>query len=240
MTVKAALAGSTIDEDDESEFLTTIRAHLSETSKSVVDRLAAVKDVYVECGRDTLLDVTFKTFVEFMLATRNGRRDDGRILFVTGESGAGKSAAVRRMLSSHPALQPIQVSFGFVRPVVSVSLSGPSTLRLVGEQIMAAARGYETVRKMRQGEIWKEMPADLRHRRVLIVHIDEPQHLMKDTETNLDRRNLANALKGVMNYAQWPVSFVLSGLPIVDEIARLDEQFERRNFRPTAERAHAG
>ncbi len=51
---------------------------------------------------------------------------------------------------------------------------------------------------------------------------------MKDTETNLDRKNLANALKGVMNYAQWPVSFVLSGLPIIDRIAGLDEQFERR------------
>ncbi len=228
MTEKTAPARSTIDEDDESEFLTTIRARLPETSKTVLDRLAAVKDAYVECGRDALLDQAIVTFVEFMLATRNGRRDDGRILFVTGESGAGKSAAVQRMLSHHPALQPIQASFGVVRPVVSVSLSGPSTLRLVGEQIMAAARGYETAKKMQQGEIWKEMPAELRHRRVLIVHIDEPQHLLKDTETNLDRKNLANALKGVMNHAPWPVSFVLSGLPIVDQIARLDEQFERR------------
>ena len=93
---------------------------------------------------------------------------------------------------------------------------------------MAAARGFEAVKKMRQGEVWKEMPLELRRRKVLIVHIDEPQHLLKETETNLDRLNLANALKGIMNDAPWPVSFVLSGLPIVDEIARLDEQFERR------------
>ena len=133
MTAETAPARSTIDEDDESGFLTTIRARLPESSKAVLDRLAAVKGVYVECGRDALLADTLETFIEFMLATRNGLRDDGRILFVTGESGAGKSAAVRRMFAHHSALQPIQASFGVIQPVISVSLSGPSTLRLVGE-----------------------------------------------------------------------------------------------------------
>jgi hypothetical protein len=219
-----------VDVSGDDEFLATVHGRLPEASRSVVERLEAVKSVYVECGRDDLLDDHLKTFVEFMLAKRSGRRDDGRIFFVTEESGAGKTKAVERMLSRHPSLQPIQASFGLVDPVVSVSLAGPTTLRLVGEQIMRAARGFATTKKTQQGEIWNALPLELRHRKVLLVHIDEPQHLLKDTETNLDRKDLAKALKGVMNYPDWPVSFVLSGLPVTDKIAELDEQFERRGM----------
>ena len=187
-----------------------------------------MKKVYVECGRDTLLDDHLKTFVENMFAKRDGGRDDGRIFFVTGESGAGKSVAVKRMLTRHPALQPIQTSYGVIRLVVSVSLRGPTTLRLVGDQIMSVARGFTSPKKLSQSDVWDEMPLELRHRKVLLVHIDEPQHLLKEFDSGINRENLANALKGVMNYVEWPVSFVLSGLPITDRIAKLDEQFERR------------
>ncbi|MBC3640907.1 hypothetical protein H8J56_27525, partial [Klebsiella sp. Kps] len=42
--------------------------------------------------------------------------------------------------------------------------------------------------------------------------------------------SLADALKGAMEDPTWPVSFIVSGLPMVTELARLDEQFERRNM----------
>lgn len=215
-----------LGDDDEKQFLKEIYNRLPADSRKVVDRLAAVKSKYVESKRDIILEKLLNKFVGFLLAERNKRRDDGRILFITGESGAGKSSAVQRMLSRHPALQPMARSYGVINPVVSISLSGHVTQRLLGEQIMAAARGYKTTKRMERGEVWDNLPAELRLRKVLIIHIDEPQQLLEDT--NFNREDLAKALKGVMNSPEWPVSFILSGLPNTDTIATMDEQFERR------------
>lgn len=215
------------DEDDDA-FLDLIAGRLTESQRNEMELLEKVKAVYVPCGRDKVIEEMLNDFVVSMLAKKDNRRDDGRIFFITGESGAGKTSLIARALSRNPALQPQVRSFGEVRPVASVSLSGGAvTLKMVGHQI-AQSVGYPLKTTVGQSELWHRLPEILHQRRILIVHIDETQHVLRRTESDLERKNLAKSIKGLANYSNWPVSFILSGTPETTEIARLDEQFERR------------
>ena len=123
------------------DFLDTISGRLSENEQHVKNVLERAKSVYVPCGRDQVAKEVLSRFVTMMLAKKNRRRDDGRILFVTGESGAGKTTLVDRMLEENPTLAPIQKSYGTIEPVISLTLMGPSTLKFLGLNILQAA-GY--------------------------------------------------------------------------------------------------
>jgi hypothetical protein len=209
------------------DFLDTISNRLTDKEKRVKNVLERAKSVYVPCGRDQVAKKVFSRFVTMMLAKKAGRRDDGRVLFVTGESGAGKTTLVDRLLSENTALSPIQTSYGIINPVISLTLMGPSTLKFLGLNMLQQA-GYKITRKYEQGEVWDILPEQLHLRKVLVVHLDETQHLLKLTESDRERDAVRKALKGVMNYKPWPVSFLMSGLPGITSLAKLDEQIERR------------
>lgn len=218
-----------IEPDDfgDEDFLASIKAKLSPERQVAVDTLSKVKSVYVTCGRDRLLADQFGRFFELMLATRGEQRDDGRAFFVTGESGAGKSRAVAHLLQNFSPLAPQHKSFGTIKPVVTVSLRGPCTLAMLGRRILKVA-GYPVRQDMEQGKLWDMLPEQLHHRKVLVVHLDETQHMIRQTEKDSERKDLAKAFKSVMNYEPWPVSFIMSGMPQTTELSRLDEQIERR------------
>jgi hypothetical protein len=225
---RAAAARAVSDSDE--AFFQAIRARMPESSRRVIDRLQRVKSVYVDCGRDKLLRMAFDRFLESFLATRNGRRDEASVFFLTGASGAGKSEAVAHVLHNHPALQPMATSFGAILPHVSVKLSGFTLPRLAAGRIIAAA-GYPIRHDTKRGEVWDTMAARLKARRTFLVHVDETQHLIKQNASQNDREDLANAIKGVSIDKDWPVAFWLTGLPSVTELPLSDEQFERRgNF----------
>lgn len=210
------------------DFLSIVGNRLSPEEQRVKDILEQVKDVYVPCGRDRLAADIFSRFMTSILAKRNGRRDDGRALFLTGESGAGKTSVVRRMIEGNPTLAPIPMSYGLVTPMISITLMGPSTLKYLGLNILRKA-GYEIKRKYEQGEVWDLLPEQLHLRKILIIHIDETQHMLKLAQSDRERENLAKAFKGVMNYDAWPVSFIMSGMPETVNLSRLDEQIERQS-----------
>ena len=215
------------DEDD--AFLRMVAERMPPKQREVSHRLGLVKSVYVECNRDKVLASALDDFMSLLMAKVDGRRDDGRAFFVTGESGAGKSRATRRMLANNRLLQPYEKSYGTINPVVSVTLDGPCTLKLLGRKIVRGA-GYPLRQKLEQGELWDMLPEQLRLRRILVVHIDETQHMLRHTKTDKERLDVAKAFKGVMNNPDWPVSFVMSGMPETTEMARLDEQIERRQM----------
>lgn len=214
--------------EDDDAYLESISALMSPEFNAIKPRLERVKSVYVSSRRDKFLAKQLRRLLEHALTKKNGRRDDGRVLFITGESGAGKTRAIENLFSVEPALQPKNTSIGTIHPVISITLSGPGTLKTLAVDILRAA-GYDASHNRQQNELWDLLPAQLRHRKVLLIHIDETQHMLKQTEADRERKNLANALKGLMNAPDWPVSFIMSGLPRTTELASLDEQFERRS-----------
>jgi hypothetical protein len=216
------------DDFSDEEYLAELAGRLSEDDRYVLEVLERAKRVYVECGRDIVARKSFGGFVTDMLAKRDGRRDDGRIFVVTGESGAGKTSISKRIIAQHEVFKPIKRTFGTIYPTVYYSLMGPATLKFLGLAILKAI-GYEITRNLDQGEVWHILPGQLHLRKVMLIHLDETQHLVNLTKADYDREQLRKALKGVMNYDAWPVSFVMSGMPEITKITKMDEQFERRH-----------
>lgn len=201
-----------------------MRAKLPERDRRILERLDILEAVYVECGRDTVLRDAFGMFMRKMLTRKLQRRKHANVFFLTGPSGAGKTEAVERLLREYSALEPENTSYGTVRRYVSISLTGYVISRIVAQNIMAAAG--PPLGKKGQGDAWNQLSNVLMRRGVSLVHIDETQHIVKDSQAaNVE---LANAIKGVSNSPTWPVAFVLSGLPKILDLPFDDEQFERR------------
>lgn len=203
---------------------------MSEADRRVVEGLRLISDVYVECGRDEALLTGFNRVLQRFVATRHLPRREADCFFLVGESGAGKSRAIERMLRDHPSLQPVMTSSGPAPRYVSIKLRGYTHPRLVGRQIIRAA-GYGMDAKKGRGEVWDEMSGHLNAQGVCLVHIDEAQHLLTKNASQKERDDLGNAIKGVSIDTEWPVIFVFSGLPEVLELPVGDNQVERRgNF----------
>lgn len=228
MNELSKVAGGVADDQlDPEAFLRGMRAQMSPSSQRTMEALERVKNVYVASGRDLVVAKQFERFMEWILAERNGRREAGRIFFVTGASRAGKTEIVRRMIKNESSLREKQTGFGVIRPCVSISLKGFTHPRIVARNILSAA-GYPIRHDTARGEIWDGLATRLKSRFVTLVHIDETQHMIRKNPNAAEREALADAIKGLTNDEDWPVSLILSGLPRTAEIAKLDEQFEGR------------
>ncbi|WP_060576986.1 ATP-binding protein [Aurantimonas coralicida] len=225
-TVVRSEPATTHLEESSDDFLDMIRGRFSETDQHTMRRLDAVKAEYVASGKDRRVTEAITMFLRHVLSRKTGERQEGGALIFSGESGVGKSSSIARALSRLPQVAPVQTSFGEVRPFVSIRLQGPTTLKLVGKRILDQA-GYPFRRNIDQGDLWDMLPEQLHHRRIFLVHIDEVQHIIRETAKEKARKDLADAIKDVMNYEPWPISFILSGMPIAAKLAR-DEQIERR------------
>lgn len=216
-----------LDDTQEDDFLTLMRSRMPDKHQAARDVLDSVNAIYVESPRDKVLRNSFDRFLTYVMASqRHGRRGKGNAFFITGQSGAGKTDIVENLLVKHPVMQPAAVGVSMVRPWVQVSLQGPATLGVLGRQILSAS-GYDVKPTMRENTVWELLPGQLQRAKILLVHIDETQHLMsKGAATD----KVSSALKGLMNNKAWPVSFILSGTPKVNELKLQDDQTERRNF----------
>jgi len=210
------------------KFHDIIRSRMPDTQKETVDVLGKLKSTYIECGRDRLLRKNFKEFQEVVLATKEGTntRVEGDAFYLVGESGSGKTRTVRHLLEANELLQLIPTQTGTIHLWASISLHGPGTLKTLGMKILKAT-GY-VGKGLEEGTLWAMLPEHLHSVGVLLIHIDETQHMLRYSEKN--REELSNALKSVMNDEVWPVSFLLSGMPRTTELIRRDTQTERRQF----------
>ncbi|KQT48997.1 hypothetical protein ASG43_09200 [Aureimonas sp. Leaf454] len=205
-----------------------VAARRGEMRQEIVRSMAKVRAAYVTTTRDRLLREGFDEFLDLVLGTSaDGRREDGRCFFVTGESGAGKSRSIRRLFDTNEALAPIGTNGRVYVPWVSVKGPSPSTLQRLGLRILREV-GYPLKLDTPESRVWEILGDQLRLRRILVVHIDEAQHLARSMKSEFERKAVANALKDILEHKGWPVSFVLSGIPTATEIARVDPQIERR------------
>lgn len=216
--------------DSDKAFFAAQTARMDANDRGVVAKLAALAEVYVECGRDQVFAQQFKFSHRKFIATRDTPRDEAEVFFLTGESGAGKTGAVRHLFRTMPEMQPIPTRFGAIKPYVSIKLRGYVQPRLVAQRILRSA-GYPIRADEQRGDLWDGMAARLRTRRTYLVHIDETQHLIANKDNAKERTALVNAIKGVSIASEFPVAFLLSGLPEIIKLPFGDEQMQRRaNF----------
>ena len=201
---------------DPHDLYKTVVERLPSADRQMMQRLSVAKGHYVMSGRDRYFGEKFDVFLRDVLTMKGDVRDEGRIFTLTGPSGAGKTQLVRHILAGCQPLQPIATEYGEVNPIISVRLSGKCTLGALGYRILQAA-GYPMRRAIEPARLWLEMSDLMAARGVLLIHLDETQHLVHLTEKDRDRKDLSKALKDVVNHETWPVSFVLTGLPHTSE-----------------------
>ena len=212
---------------DISDMFSRVRARMPEKHRHAGETLDRVNAVWVDNARDKALRGVFDRFLTYVTAAqRNGRYGKGNALFVTGESGAGKSDIVENLLLNHEALAPMEINDNLVTPWVSLSLPRAAPLRVLGTSILKAI-DYGVKDTMSESTAWELLPDQIKKAKVFLIHIDETQHLLNNAS---DAEKVAGAIKGLMNYRPWPVSFILSGMPETNNLIVHDNQAERRNF----------
>ncbi|WP_102959323.1 ATP-binding protein [Mangrovicella endophytica] len=224
-----------------------IASRRGEKRRRITEVLAEVKFTHVRSSRDNRFAEQFEAAVDEMLIQPRRRTQDdfgepsgagnrprlekpeGFLFFVTGESGAGKTFMVRRYLERSEEFAPIVLKEGVINPVVSVRAPSPCTLQRLGLRILVAM-GDNPKPDLPENRIWERLGRFARSRRVKIVHIDEAQHLARTLKSVNEQQAVANALKDLVESDTWPVSFIMSGIPLANVISQVDEQIERRSF----------
>ena len=200
-----------------------------DSTPSVMEK---VRRRYIKTKRDDVLLAAFDKLLTDICERPDpeGRDDDGseagevNLLLVLGPSGAGKTRSLKRLFSTHPALETAKGERG---PLLSLSAPSPCGVKELGKAILAAT-GYTVLRTRVDGpEIWNMIRKRLPPLGVLIIHIDEAQHGTQ-LRDHTERQKLLNSFKALMVDPVHPVAFILSGLPQVADFISMDEQVSRR------------
>jgi hypothetical protein len=187
--------------------------------------LARVQIRHLRTGRHkNLLKAVRRLMEQAKVAESAG---EGRALFVLGETGAGKTHALSRVIRDMDEAQPVRTATTTTMPIVRVVAPSPCTLKMLGTEILLAL-GYPLTRELKESTAWGLVRQQLRMRGVKIVHIDEGQHMLNWRDAN-ERQKLADTLKNVMQQPDWPVSFIVSGLPELADFLDGDRQLRRRS-----------
>jgi Cdc6-like AAA superfamily ATPase len=178
--------------------------------------MEGVRSGYARMRRDLLLENAFEELLEDLAERRDSKsgygttnRQEGNHLIVIGESGAGKTTAVRRLLQKH-ALQNAYEQNAPGCKIVTVTAPSPCNLAELGRETLKSL-GYPTIRKRVDGpEIWRRVRERIRDLQILIIHFDEMQHVVQ-TVNDVEIQKVRNIIKGLLVDDKHPVGLVISG-----------------------------
>ncbi|MFC3059731.1 TniB family NTP-binding protein [Paenirhodobacter populi] len=154
-----------------------------------------------------------------------GSQNEARGIAIIGDSGSGKTMAVRRLLATYPDLQTVRP--GIQRAdAVSLSLPSPASVKFVGLACLNVL-GYPLRRDRTTAIIWALVHSNLRLRQTLVLHFDEAQDFYINQNAR-EMQSMINTLKALMQNPDWPVSIVLSGMPQLRNLINMDPQLARR------------
>lgn len=159
------------------------------------------------------------------IGSTNENRPEGRLLVLTGPSGAGKTKTLTRVIRRHPLLQGYDLD-GPDGLLVSVTVTSPCTLKQLGRDTVSTV-GYPLERDIKEHLVWERTRFRLKDRKKILLIFDEMQHITQ-TVNAAEQVKVANTIKDLMINLEWRSSIIVCGLPAVADFIRGDEQLKRR------------
>ena len=220
------------DHDDQTGLggaLSRLRATMPEAARHRADRIAHVNARYIGTARDDKLNRLVDLLVANAAGAAHGEPGKRRALFVIGESGSGKTTAIRNLIATRPEFQPYEDDSGdVVSPMVSYDAPSPLTLKLLAK-VGIEATGYPVYGRLQENEAWELFKQRIQARSVLFLHIDEMQHAVKgNSPTKL--QHLADTVKSLLQIRNWPLHIILSGVPGIVDFLDHDSQLKNRSM----------
>lgn len=195
---------------------------------TIHDRMTKLRSHYIGSKRFDRLGEHIDGLIKNAEACSSGLGSMHRALFVIGESGTGKTRALKEQFKSKPAFQPYENEFGEqVSPLLSLEAPSPCNTKFLA---MAILHEMEIPVKSRatELELYNLLKRQFKERGVLYLHIDEMQHaLQAETASNIQK--LQNVLKSLTQIPGWPLHMIFSGVPTLALFLEGDRQLAKRS-----------
>lgn len=197
--------------------LARLRSRMAPESLARADRMARIREGYVTSPQDRVLEEAVDAMIEGQAAFAVGggyaasEAMKERALLVIGESGSGKSTAIKRVLARRPELESYVDDYGqSVHPAVSFKAPKPLTMKLLAKEGLRKV-GYPIERDRQENQMWDLFREQLQDRGVLWLHIDEMQHAVKG-RGHAAVQDIADVVKNLLQLDDWPLNVILSGV----------------------------
>lgn len=220
-----------------------LRGTMDAAALAHADRMARVHNAYVLTAREKPLSDAIDRMIGNVAGlggtgdVASTGADKRRAIFVIGESGSGKTTAIRRQLSLRPQFQSYPDVHGReIFPMVSFDAPKPLTLKLLARKGLEES-GYPVYGQKQENEMWDLFKEQIKERSVLFLHIDEMQHVIKGNR-HADIQNIADVVKSLLQIKDWPVHAIFSGVPSLAKFLEHEKQLRNRceiiKFEPMA------
>lgn len=204
-------------------------AMITSDRRTVVDRARTVRSGYIQHVRDARLASMLRELVDNVEACRSGFGARRRALFLVGDSGSGKSYALRHHFSLIQELKPWTNEYGeTVRPLLSIEAPKPCTAKDFAMAILEAI-GVPSNGRMTEGQLFSTVKTQLRERGIVFLHVDEAQHLLRHSSSKAVT-DVQDRLKSLMQIDDWPLHTIYSGVPQLAELLEGDLQLVNRSM----------
>jgi hypothetical protein len=209
--------------------LNRLRGSIPETGRLVAERMALIRRRHCSTHRDHLIRKRVERMKE-SLAYSFGSDEDkkNKILFVTGESNAGKSRLVDHVFADDPGFAVYETSEHVTAmPVLRIRAPTPSSLRNIAVTILKAL-DYPIIGDIKETRAWPIVAEQIILRQVMFIVIEEAQRMMKmEDETELQK--VSDALINLVDSDVWPVRLILVGVDPLSSLRTRDRQMHNRS-----------
>lgn len=210
---------------------------MTKINKEIRKTVQDLRSIYVPRPAYHKLETHFRTLLDQRRADmEDGIVNNARGIVLVGQSGSGKTTAIRELIFRSRSLLQTDPSQDICE-FISLQVPSPATMKFVGAATLRAL-GYPYSGDKMGPAIWDQVKVQLKLRQTSFLHLDEAQDLAR-YQTDKERQSVVNTLKSVMENSLWPTGLILSGMPDLKKIVNQDPQLARRLYPVEIGRLHA-
>ncbi len=151
-----------------------------------------------------------------------------RTLAIIGESGTGKSTAIKHVLDSYDEFKPYKNERNeTIIPMLSLEVEYSFTPKDVAIHLLRKL-GADASYSANETALYDELKNQLRAAGTILLHLDEAQHLKK-SGTSKAVMGLKDRFKSLLVIDDWPLHLILSGVDELSDLFTGDQQMPNRS-----------